>query len=251
MTHCKNCYKPVRDNFCSHCGQETKVERITVSGLLRDLPHSVFHVDRGFLYNLLQLFKQPGHSINEYLSGRRKPFYHPASYLVIALILNYLVVKIYNLHFYNEDELKGMDEIAAKAIRDYDAMQWWFLEHTYIYILFAIIASSLFLFGLFILMKQRYNLAETATIVLFTIAQGVLIQTFIYTCFGWVHSGSFLRTIETINLSILIFYGSLVNYQLLSSVRRKFVRLIFSLIAGFGLAMVWIGIAYLLYFILT
>jgi hypothetical protein len=251
MTQCKNCYQPIQNNYCSHCGQKTKVARITLIGLLRDLPPAVFHVDRGFLYNILRLFKEPGIAITEYLSGKRKSFFHPASYLVIALILNYLIVKIYNLHLYDEGEFAGMDALTAKAIKDYDAMQWWFLEHTYIYILFAICASSLFLFGIFKLAKQPYNLAETAAVVLFTIAQGVLIQTFIYTCFGWVHSGPFLRTVESINMAVLIFYASLVNYQLLSSVRRKIVRLVFSFIAGFGLAVVWIAMAYLLYLILT
>jgi hypothetical protein len=197
------------------------------------------------------MFKRPGHAINEYLYGKRKPFFHPVSYLVFALVLNYLVVKIYNLHFYDEAELLSMDPITAKAITDYDAMQWWFLEHTYIYILIAIPASALFLFGIFKMMKLRYNLAETAIVMLFTIAQGVLIQTFIYLCFGWVDSGPFLRTMETINMCILILYASIVIYQLLPTTRNIILRFIISFIAGIGLAAMWIASAYLLYVMLT
>jgi hypothetical protein len=171
--------------------------------------------------------------------------------LVVSLILNYIIVKLYNLHFYDDKELTGMNSVSAKAIMDYDAMQWWFLEHTYIYILFAICASSTFLYLLYRVGKLKLNIAETAVTLIFIIAQGVIIQTIIYTIFGWVDSGPFLRTVETCNTSILIFYASFANYQMLAPVRSKIQRFVLSVIAGVGLTVVWIGIAYLLYILLT
>lgn len=250
MTLCKNCGEEIPRNYCTVCGQKGSTDRLTIKRLLRDLPHAVFHVDRGFLYNFTRLFKMPGQAIQEYLAGRRKPFFHPATYLVLSLILNYVVVKVTDLHFYDDGELTLMDPLKAKAITDYDAMQWWFLEHTYIYILIAIPASALFLFLIFKLLKQNYNLAETTVVILFTIAQGVLIQTMIYAVFGWVDSGPFLRTIEMINMAILVLYASHVIFQLTHSARSPFIRLISSLIAGAGLAVVWITSAYLLYLII-
>lgn len=251
MITCKNCGRPAEGSFCSHCGQKTNIDRITIRGLLLELPHSVFHVDKGIIYNVRELFTNPGTAINEYLEGRRKKFFNPATYLLIALIINYIIVKVYNMHFYDAAELIGMEPLKAKAIKDYDAMQWWFLEHTYIYILFAICASGLFLYGLYKISKNRYNLAESATIVLFIIAQGVLIQSFIYLCFGWVDSGPFLRNMESVNMPILILYASIANYQLLSSVNNKFLRIIYAFIAGAGLAVLWIATAYLLYLLFT
>jgi hypothetical protein len=251
MITCKNCQEEVTLHYCPNCGQKATVDRITLSGLLYDLPHAIFHVDRGFLYNFRQLFKGPGEAIRNYLGGKRKYFFHPASYLVISLVLNYLIVKLTDLHFYDEHELVSMDPVKAKAIQDYDSMQWWFLEHTYIYILIAIPVSALFVFLLFRLTKHTFNIAESAVVVLFTIAQGVLIQTLIYLSFGWIKSGPFLRVVEMVNMSILIFYASFVIYQLLTSVRGKFVRGLFSLIGGAGLAVVWIASAYVLYLMLT
>jgi hypothetical protein len=214
--------------------------------LVRELPHAIFHVDRGAIYNFIQLFKRPGKAIREYLEGRRKVFYHPASYLVVSLILNYLVVKITDLHFYDKQELLGMDETTAKAIVSYDEMQWWFLEHTYLYILIAIPLSSLFLFGLFRIAKQEFNLAESAAIVLFTIAQGVLIQTIMYALFGWTRSGAFLRGVEIVNLVMLISYATMVMYQLIRNSRRRILRFVFAATGGAGLAIVWIASAYAL-----
>jgi hypothetical protein len=249
--NCKNCNALVEQKFCPNCGQKAQTGRITLSGLIKELPHAVFHVDKGFLYNVLQLFTRPGPAIIDFLEGKRKPFFHPASYLVIALVLNYLVVKITDLHFYDEGELSGMDPVAAQALKDYDGLQWWFLEHTYIYILIAIPASTLFLYLIFRSVRRTYNVAETAVIVLFTIAQGVLIQTTIYTCFGWIDSGPVRRTIESINLAILILYASYVIFQLVGKDRSKWIRGIFSLLGGIGLAAVWIASAYVLYILLT
>ena len=230
--------------------QSGKPERISLGKLISDVPHAIFHVDRGLLFNLIQLTKRPAASIEDYLSGKRKPFFHPASYLVIALLCNYLVVKLINLHFYDAEELKLMDPLAAKAIMAYDAMQWWFLEHTYIYILIAIPVSTLFLYLIFHLSGKAFNIGESAVVILFTIAQGVFIQTFIYLCVGWVHDGSFRRTMETVNMSILILYAAMVTYQLLNTISNKVIRSIISLFTGAGLAALWIASAYLLYLIL-
>jgi hypothetical protein len=100
-------------------------------------------------------------------------------------------------------------------------------------------------------MKLGFNLAETAAIVLFTIAQGVLVQSTIYLCFGWIHSGPFLRTIESVNMFILIFYASYVMFQLMTSAKNMLVRLSVSILAGLGLAVVWIATAYLLFLLFT
>ena len=123
--------------------------------------------------------------------------------------------------------------------------------YLYIYILFAIVASSLFLFEIFKLVKAKYNLAETSVVVIFTIAQGVLIQTTIYHLFGWINSGPFLRAVESVNMLILISFASIVNYQLLSNIKGKFRRITFGIIAGLGLAVVWIATAYMLFLIAT
>src|SRR5689334_12499088 len=103
MSQCKNCGEELLYKYCPNCGQKANVGRITLGQLIRDLPHVVFHVDKGFLYNFFSLLRRPGPAIRDYLEGKRKPFFHPASYLVLSLVINYLVVKILNLHFYFED----------------------------------------------------------------------------------------------------------------------------------------------------
>ena len=144
-----------------------------------------------------------------------------------------------------------MAPLEATAIKDYDAMQWWFLEHTYIYILLAIPASSVFLYLLFKGMKQSYNLAEAAVAVLFIIAQGVLIQTTLYMFFGWTGNGSINRTLESVNMFILVTYASNVIFQLFTPGMNKWKRIILGIVGGAGLAAVWIASAFLLYYVLS
>ena len=250
MVECKNCGAPVEQKYCPQCGQHAGTKRISLGALIKDLPHAIFHVDRGMVYNFIQLLKRPGPAICDYLDGKRKPFFHPASYLVISLVINYLIVRITNLHFYDELELQSMDPASAKAIVDYDAMQWWFLEHTYIYILLAIPLSTLFLYLVFRLGRQSYNIAETAVTILFTISQGVYIQSILYLLFGWVDSGPFLRTLETINVAILILYASHVINQMLQTFPNRILRLVLGLIGGAGLAVIWVASALMLYYLL-
>lgn len=227
---------------------DSEADRISLFHFISDLPHAIFHVDRGILFNFVQLIKRPAASIQEYLDGHgRKKYFHPASYLVIALLFNYIVVKITDLHFYDEAELLSMTPLAAQAIMDYDKMQWWFLEHTYIYILLAIPASSLFLYIIFRLSGLKFNVAETAVVVLFTIAQGVYLQSILYLCLGWINDGPFLRCMEAGNMTMLIFYASFVSYQFLSTIRNKAVHLLISVVAGASLAVVWILSAYIPY----
>lgn len=227
-------------------------DRISLIHFISDLPHAIFHVDRGILFNFVQLIKRPAASIQEYLDGhRRKKYFHPASYLVIALLLNYLVVKITDLHFYDEQELLTMTPLAAEAIMDYDKMQWWFLEHTYIYILLAIPASSLFLYLIFRLSSLKFNVAETAVVVLVTIAQGVYFQSIVYLSLGWVKDGPFLRSMEAANMTMLIFYASFVSYQFLTTIRNKTIHILVSVVAGAGLAAVWLVSAYIPYLLIA
>jgi hypothetical protein len=250
MILCKNCHQPLGKKYCPNCGQKSNMQPITLPHLIRELPEAVFHIDKGFLYNIIQLIKRPGYAITDYLEGKRKPFFHPASFLVISLVLNYLVVKITDLHFYDEAELLTMDPVTAKAIKDYDILQWWFLEHTYLYILMGIPASSLFLYLVFKLVKRKFNIAETSVIALFTIAQGVLNQTFIYLLFGWNKSGAFMRTVESINGILLIIYASYVICQLLTTVHNKYKKGTIALLTGMGLLAIWLGSAYLLYWMM-
>lgn len=83
MVNCLNCSNGYEGEFCPHCGQKAHTSRITLGGILHDIPHSVFHVDKGFIYTFVQLLRQPGKAIRDYVEGRRVKHYSPFAYLFV------------------------------------------------------------------------------------------------------------------------------------------------------------------------
>ena len=246
MQPCKNCGEIVQKHFCAHCGQRAEEERIGIRALIHDIPHAVFHVDSGFFFNAIQLFKRPGHAIREYLQGRRKPFFHPVTYLAILLVVNLFAVKITNLHYYDETELLMMSPEEVSFIMEYDASQWWFLEHTYLYMLIAIPVCSAFCYFFFRAFRVKYNFAENAIIVMFTIAQGVLIQSTLYLLFGWIKNGPFIRGMEIVNLMMMAGYATYAFYQVIAPRKNKALVVLGSFGGGVVALAIMLASAYLL-----
>jgi hypothetical protein len=167
------------------------------------------------------------------LPGREQPYtiiskaaashtFIPLPTCAILMLVNYLVVRLTGMHYYDTEELRHLTTEQAQIIVEYDATQWWFLEHTYLYMLIAIPACSIFLYLFFRAFRFRFNLAECAVILMFIIAQGVLIQSALYLLTGWIHHGAFIRTVEAINGVFLLSYASYALFDMVKPRRRKF-----------------------------
>lgn len=88
---CKNCNSSIDGNFCAQCGQSTKVGKINFAGFIDDLSTSIFQVDKGFFYTLKELFLRPGHSIRDYLNGKRKRHFKPIAYVLTLSTIYFLL----------------------------------------------------------------------------------------------------------------------------------------------------------------
>ncbi|MBD2720593.1 DUF3667 domain-containing protein [Hymenobacter armeniacus] len=97
-THCLDCGTALTDRFCAHCGQAAATHRITLKHLLfHDLPHSIWHVDKGLVYTFYQLLTRPGLTIRGYLAGQRTRQFRPVSYLLLLVGLSALVMSAFQL----------------------------------------------------------------------------------------------------------------------------------------------------------
>lgn len=97
-TACLDCGTPLTDRFCAHCGQPANTHRITLKHLLlHDLPHSVWHVDKGLVYTFYQMITRPGLTIRGYLAGQRTRQFRPVSYLLLLVGLSALVMSAFQL----------------------------------------------------------------------------------------------------------------------------------------------------------
>lgn len=102
-TACLNCAAVLHDQFCARCGQPASTHRFTVGHLLHEVPHSIWHVDKGILFTLREMLLRPGPALRAYLSGQRRPYFAPLSYLLLTagistFLLSVLHIMPFNLH---------------------------------------------------------------------------------------------------------------------------------------------------------
>lgn len=91
---CKNCGTSFKGNFCYNCGQSANTHRLNMHSVWHDIEHGLLHIDNGIFYTITQLFTRPGHSIREYLEGKRLKHFKPIS-LVIILATIYALLNHY------------------------------------------------------------------------------------------------------------------------------------------------------------
>lgn len=86
---CKNCNEPITGDYkyCPHCGQKLDIERLNFQQLLNDLWIAFSNTDRGILLLVRQLVYRPGKVARAYISGQRKTYFNPFSFLVIMVAI--------------------------------------------------------------------------------------------------------------------------------------------------------------------
>jgi hypothetical protein len=73
---CQNCISAVTDSFCSYCGQK-KYKRIDRKYIWDEVQYTVFHANKGLLYSVRNIIKNPGKTAREFIDGNRVNHYKP------------------------------------------------------------------------------------------------------------------------------------------------------------------------------
>jgi hypothetical protein len=81
---CHSCNLTIDKNFCSNCGQK-KYKRIDRKYIWDEIQYSTIHTNKGFLYSIKNIFKNPGKTAREFIDGNRVNHYKPIS---LAFILS-------------------------------------------------------------------------------------------------------------------------------------------------------------------
>ncbi|WP_113652314.1 DUF3667 domain-containing protein [Pedobacter namyangjuensis] len=81
---CSNCSNPITANFCSNCGQK-KYKRIDRKYVLDEVQYTLLHTNKGFLYSVKNLIKNPGKTAKDYIDGNRVNHYKP---LLLVFVLS-------------------------------------------------------------------------------------------------------------------------------------------------------------------
>ncbi|MBH9551445.1 DUF3667 domain-containing protein [Inhella gelatinilytica] len=157
--HCLNCSTPLNSPYCPQCGQSAGVHRYTLAGLLHDVPHAVFHVDRGLWPTLWGVLVRPGSTIRGYLEGQRVRHFNPLTLLVLCASL--YVACYGRADFLPQISRLGGEHMAAMG---FDLLGWF----TRAFSLLMLVAVPLQAWANWLCFRrERYNLAEHMVAVAF------------------------------------------------------------------------------------
>lgn len=89
---CLNCGNPVVEKFCGNCGQKIAVHRYSLKHFIEhDLIHGIWHVDTGILFTIRELFTRPGHSVREFINGKRVGYFSFVTLLLVIVGISHLL----------------------------------------------------------------------------------------------------------------------------------------------------------------
>lgn len=173
--YCQNCNSELNGNFCSQCGQSSKTHRINFHFLWHDMQHGLLHIDKGIAYTIKELFTRPGHSIRDFLDGKRVQHFKPTSLVLLLAGIYGLLSHYFNINLLtNNIEIKGSGEDFIKAKASLDQMSEWMAQH---YSILALIQIPIFSIGTFLCFKKfKYNFVEHLVINTFISGQKLLIH---------------------------------------------------------------------------
>jgi hypothetical protein len=95
---CANCGTAVDLHYCPNCGQKHAEGRLHMGHLLSEFAHNYLGTDSGFFFTLRQMLLRPGHAINEFLDGKRRPYLKPVQFYLLMLTLFFVVSELLNVN---------------------------------------------------------------------------------------------------------------------------------------------------------
>jgi hypothetical protein len=153
-TVCKNCNQQFVGNFCNHCGQAADTHKLSMHFIWHELQHGLFHFDNGIFYTIRQLLTRPGHTIREFINGKRVHHFKPLS-LVVVLATFYGVFTHYLIGNFIKVKTEGSQEDVVSIFVNVTRWMTDHLAYTSFIMIIGATISTYFLFK-----KEGYNWAE-------------------------------------------------------------------------------------------
>lgn len=97
-TACANCGTAVALHYCPNCGQKRTEGRLHMRHLASEFVHNYLGTDSGFFFTIRELLVRPGHAVNAFLEGKRKPFLKPVQFYLLMLTLFFIVSEVLNVN---------------------------------------------------------------------------------------------------------------------------------------------------------
>ncbi|WP_286968592.1 DUF3667 domain-containing protein [Flavobacterium sp. UBA4854] len=162
---CKNCHQVFKGHYCNNCGQSAETHKINVHFLWHDIQHGLLHFDKGILFSLKQLFTRPGHSVREFIEGKRVRHFKPLSLVVVLATLYGVLYHYFHLNTFYDIKTSNLES---------NNLNEWFATH---FSWITVGSIPIYTFGTFIVFrKQGYNFVELFVLNTFKAAQRISVQ---------------------------------------------------------------------------
>ena len=224
---CLNCSNAVRASYCENCGQKTTTHRFSLKHIFsHDFVHGVFHLDKGLLYTVRELLVRPGHSIREYIEGKRVRHFN---YFTLILLILTLGVVLEQFTPVNPTDIFE----SVRSNEDIVAFMEMIREYPKVFVLATIPLYAIFSWVFF--RKAQLNFAEHLVLNSYRAAGELLFSLSFNVIMIFVHDLEVLKVVNIVLTIIVPVYSTIFYYQFFSahSFRRAglFFRSLFASLA--------------------
>lgn len=200
---CLNCSAAIAhgQNYCPICGQKVHSPRLTLHEISRDFVHAVAHVDRSALSLILMLLVRPGTVALEYVSGRRKRYFGPFAFLVVAVAFTSAVIAISGFRAVTTDNPNQVADFLQRHI------------NLLFFAQVPLLALSCRLVGI----RERFNYAEYLVLASYTAGMHILYYSVVVVPVWYVLQSNTVLMIRLFYANLLIgpLYFAYGMYQFL------------------------------------
>lgn len=118
--NCKTCKSQIENDahYCSYCGSKIVNERLSLKGTWEEFVGPFFSWDNNFWRTFFGLFTNPKDVLEAYISGARKKYFQPFSYIILYATVAVFFYKFFPLEIimdYSDGFSKGYNSSQAPA----------------------------------------------------------------------------------------------------------------------------------------
>ncbi|MEO0572421.1 MAG: DUF3667 domain-containing protein [Bacteroidota bacterium] len=187
MTKCLNCYKTISEeaSYCPSCGAGVVTERITLNKIISDVAETIFGWDNKYFFTLRSLILRPHLVLEDYVSGVRKRYVPPFTFLVIGATLMLFTftffldgfmedLKAFNIQLVERYKGFGVKDLDLERV---DQVQAQILKY---FNLVTLLLMPLYALFTYIIYHKTYNYAEHLVFNAYVQGTGLVISLIVF-----------------------------------------------------------------------
>ncbi|HBD25298.1 DUF3667 domain-containing protein [Flavobacterium sp.] len=118
--NCKTCNNPYENTaqYCSNCGAKIVDDRLSLKGTWEEFIGPFFSWDNNFWRTFIGLFTNPKDVLEAYISGARKKYFQPFSYIILYATIAVFFYKFFPMEIimdYSEGFTKGYNSTNSSS----------------------------------------------------------------------------------------------------------------------------------------